>query len=56
MSVLITACCLAYQAPVCEEHFREHLREGHMFEILVMSVKHTPIHSTYAFIDSFYFV
>ena len=51
MSVLITACCLAYQAPVCEEHFREHSREGHIFEILVMFLKHTPIHSTYAFID-----
>ena len=55
MSVLITACCLAYQAPVGEEHFREHSREGHVFEIL-MCVRHTPIDSTYAFIDSFYFV
>ena len=43
MSVLITACCLAYQVPVCEDHFREHSREGHVFEILVMCVKHTPM-------------
>ena len=52
MSVLITTCCLAYQAPVGEEHFREHSREGHVFEIL-MCVRHTPIDSTYAFIYSF---